>query len=150
MTEWHHGLCVVCLSIFGVFFRPREPLRFFTVFSQVFHRFFTGFSRCFSRRFSRLFSRRCSRLFSRSSKHVISFRRVSSWAGLVSAWGGARVVGWRGMGACPAPPALPGAKPGSPVGLVRGFIFVLYIYHLFLYMRLNSKKNSVGAQYVSI
>ena len=115
------------------FSSPRTPQ--VIVVSHVFHRCFTGFSRCFSRRFSRLFSRRCSRLFSRSSKHVISFRRVSSWAGLVSAWGGARVVGWRGMGACPAPPALPGAKPGSPVGLVRGYTFMFYKYmsYIFIY-----------------
>ena len=139
MTKWHHVLCVVFSLVFGVFFRSREPPQVFHSFSQVFHRFFTGFSRCvsrcFSRRFSRLFSRTCSRLFSRSSKHVISFRRVSSWAGLVSAWGGARVVGWRGMGACPAPPALPGAKPGSPVGLVRGYTFMFYKYmsYIFIY-----------------
>ena len=124
---------------FRFFFVPENPSGFFTVFSQMFHRFFTGFSRCFSRcfsrRFSRLFSRRCSGLFSRSSKHVISFRRVSGWAGLVLAWGGARVVGWRGMGACPAPPAFPGAKPGSPVGLVRGYTFMFYKYmsYIFIY-----------------
>ena len=120
--------------LWRLFSSPRTP-QFFTVCSQIVHRFFIRFSRCFSRRLSRLFSRRCSRLFSRSSKHVISFRRVSSWAGLVSAWGGARVVGWRGMGACPAPPALPGAKPGSPVGLVRGYTFMFYKYmsYIFIY-----------------
>ena len=66
---------------------------------------------------------------------MISFRRVSSWAGLVLAWG--KPWWWVGGGWGLAPPPLPspGAKPGSPVGLVRGYTFMFYKYmsYIFIY-----------------